>query len=122
MEETNKEKLKWDFFPLVLIEGAVRVMMKGCKKDGRYPFSWLHLNYKYTGLFASILRHLVRMWWYNEDIDPEDGELHIDHLLCNAMMFKAIYTWGKGIDNRMDMFDKDKCMGHQRQNKSEAIT
>ena len=110
MEELGYDKkLDWSLLPLVLLEGAIRVMMKGHQKQGRYPLSWLSgkRGYTYSQVFNSMIRHINKIWYEKEDIDPETGELHADHLLCNAIMLIGMIKWGRIEDDRLKFLTKE---------------
>jgi len=84
----NKGKLQYSLLPLELLDGTVRVLMKGAEKHGRN-------NYK-AGLepldtIDSLLRHLTDLKQAIETgdtsllSDKETGECHAHHIICNAL-------------------------------------
>lgn len=50
-------------------------------------------------LVGSLLRHLFA-WMAGEDVDPESGLHHLDHMTCCALMLSASVKRGIGVDDR----------------------
>ena len=92
----NSNKLRYDLLHPKAIEGLVKVLTKGAVKYE--PRNW-ELGMEWSSVIQSLERHLAAMK-AGEDFDPETGELHIDHLQCNAHFLSAYYhIYPKG-DNR----------------------
>ena len=95
----NGGKAKWDYLPLHLLEGVVRVLEKGAVKYAKW--NWTKGSVWSTP-FNSALRHLWRFYWFQEDIDPETGEHHIDHAITNLIFLKHYINNYKEGDDRPD--------------------
>src|SRR5574343_795445 len=93
----DQEKLMWSLLDTASIEGLIRVLMFGAKKysahNWRKGFDWTRLTDACQRHIAAILK--------GEDLDPETGELHAYHLLCEAMFLAAHMREGLGTDNRL---------------------
>ena len=48
---------------------------------------------------AALMRHLCK-WMGGEDVDPESGLHHMDHVLCNAAILVTYIKRGVGVDSR----------------------
>lgn len=95
----NEGKLKWSLIDWPSLYGFVRVLMFGCKKYA--PFNW-QKGMAITWHQESLMRHLTASM-SGEDIDPETGETHMSHIMCNAMFIE----WT--LKNRKDMDDRPKA-------------
>jgi hypothetical protein len=79
-------KLEWDLFPFDAAEGVVRVLMYGKRKYAAH-------QWRSGGGIGAVravtacLRH-VFAWLRGEDLDPESGEHHLDHALCELLFAK----------------------------------
>lgn len=78
------------------IEGIARIMAFGDKKYGR--LNW-QLGMSHTEVADSLLRHLTS-WMSGEDLDPESGELHLDHVAINAMFLSYFTRYRREFDDR----------------------
>lgn len=90
----NEGKLKWSYIDFKSLESMVRVMMKGAEKYE--PFNWqkgLDLN----EVLESLARHLFALM-RGEINDPESGEHHMAHVMCNAMFWE--YHYNKQNENK----------------------
>jgi hypothetical protein len=47
-----------------------------------------------------LLRHLFKWWYLGEDIDPDSGEHHLDHVLANALFLRH------GVDTHLTGDDR----------------
>jgi len=80
-DRKNAGKARLDLIALPSLEGAARVLEFG---SGKYSdWNWAK-GADWSVPIASLLRHLSAMQM-GELTDPESGELHADHILCNAI-------------------------------------
>ena len=93
----NRGKVQFSLVPLHLLHGAAKVLMHGCKKYS--PWNWAKGGLWSTA-FDSLLRHLLKWWYFREEYDRESGLHHLDHAMCNLLFllhYKDTYEDG---DNR----------------------
>jgi hypothetical protein len=83
----NSNKLRYDLIHPEAEKGMVQVMTKGAQKYAER--NW-ELGMSWTTVIASLKRHMAAIE-RGEDYDPETGELHIDHVQCNAHFLSAYY-------------------------------
>jgi len=83
----NEGKLRYDLQHPTAVQGLVRVLTKGSVKYAER--NW-EKGMKWSNVLASLKRHLAAIEG-GEDYDPETGELHIDHVQCNAHFLSAYY-------------------------------
>lgn len=81
----DEGKLRLDLVPVEAVEGMARVLGMGAAKYG--DRNWEH-GIKFSRVYAAMLRHLFA-WWNGEDLDPESGLSHLDHVLCNAAFLRT---------------------------------
>lgn len=81
----NKGKVSFSMVPFHLLAGVARVFMGGKLKYAEW--NWTK-GMKWSSCFDCTLRHLIKWWFLGEDIDPESGEHHLDHVICNVFMLK----------------------------------
>lgn len=79
------------------LEGVSRVLAYGAKK---YEANNWRKGFQWTRLIGSTLRHLYA-FARGEDVDPETGLPHIDHVMCNVMFLSAHQKHGYGVDDRI---------------------
>ena len=103
----NSDKLRYDLQHPVAIEGLVRVLTKGAKKYA--PHNW-ERGMKWSNILQSLKRHLAAIE-SGEDYDNETGELHIDHLQCNAHFLSAYYKIYPQGDDRNHSYLEDVKIG-----------
>ena len=84
----NGGKVALSLVPWHLLAGTARVLMGGRLKYAEWNWS---KGMKWSNSFDSLLRHLIKWWYLGEDIDPESGEHHLDHVMCN-LLFLRHYT------------------------------
>lgn len=89
-------KLPWDLYAWDAAEGTVRVLRHGAKKYA--PRNW-EKGMDYSRIYAALMRHMVD-WWNGQDLDPESGELTLDHVGCCIMFLQAHVRRGLGNDDR----------------------
>ena len=92
----NDGKADWSLMPLHLLEGTVRVWMYGAKKYAAW--NWAK-GMAWSVPYACALRHLIS-WYRGEEVDPESGESHLDHVICNIMMLKQFEESYREGDDR----------------------
>mgnify|MGYP000673881705 FL=1 len=91
----NSGKLRYDLLHPKALEGITKVLTKGANKYA--PRNW-ELGMAWTDVIQSLERHLAA-FKSGEDYDPETGELHMDHIQCNAHFLSAYYhIYPKGDD------------------------
>jgi Domain of unknown function (DUF5664) len=89
----NAGKHPLKFTPLHLLEPANRVWAYGANKYAAW--NWAK-GMPWSVPYECMLRHLAA-WYRGEDIDPESGESHLGHIMCNVLMlehFKTAFTEG----------------------------
>lgn len=80
---------------------AIRGIAKVCEVgEAKYA----RLNYLLAGkpsseYVNSLMRHLLA-WHTGEDIDPESGCHHLDHVVWNSMALSEFVHTNKSIDDR----------------------
>lgn len=104
----DKAKPRMDLLDMDALEGLAAVLSFGAEKYE--PYNW-RLGIVNSRLIASMLRHLSAIQ-RGEDIDPESGLSHIDHLGCNWMFLSYNYK------RRPDLDDRPRL--HQSSNQSEC--
>ena len=100
-------KVDWSQVPFQALEGMVRVLEFGAKKYAKG--NWANGGgFDHSRVFNSLMRHLVS-YQSGEDLDPESGLPHLDHIMCNAM-FMAYYKKNPETFNKDDRVNwpKDK--------------
>lgn len=93
----NEGKVRWDLIDPTAVEGVAKVLAFGTEKytaeNWRKGLSW-------KSTLRSLESHLQALK-RGEDIDPESGLPHIDHLGCNWMFFSNYQKLGIGEDDRV---------------------
>jgi hypothetical protein len=100
----DDEKLRMDLLSTQAIEGIAEILTFGAKKYG--DRNW-EKGLNYSRIFAALLRHLFA-WWQGEDIDPESGLHHIDHVACNAHFLQHFIKTIGGLDDRPSTLEKQQ--------------
>lgn len=90
------DKPRLELIPASGINAAGRAMTYGSKKYADH--NWAN-GFEWDRLVGSLLRH-INAWREGEDVDPESGLNHTDHICANAMMLAAHVSEGLGNDNR----------------------
>ena len=80
----NQGKPQWRYVDFKSLEPLVRVMMYGAQKYK--PYNWMK-GLDLNEVLESLSRHLFALM-AGEEVDPESGELHIGHIMCNAMFWQ----------------------------------
>ena len=84
----NEGKLKWGLVNFNSLKPLVKVLMFGANKYS--PNNWMK-NMSLKEIEESSFRHLTAIM-DGEMYDKESGELHIGHLMCNAMFWNYHYN------------------------------
>lgn len=105
----NQNKLRVSLVPVSAIEGMASVLTYGANnytvKDEKGNViidganNW-RSGAKWTSVLDSLERHLLA-FKRGEDRCSESGELHIDHLMCNAAFLKEFYRIHPDKDDRI---------------------
>ena len=82
-------------FPNAL-RGVSNVASFGAEKYSRY--NWKK-GMEHMGLVDSMLRHLTS-YADGEDVDPESGQRHVDHVSWNALALAEMVSIRPELDNR----------------------
>ena len=83
---TGKHPIKYT--PLHLLEPANRVWAYGANKYAAW--NWAK-GMPWSVPYECLLRHLAA-WYRGEDTDPESGESHLGHIMCNILMLEHFKT------------------------------
>jgi hypothetical protein len=102
LKQTPKEglrydegKLRYDLVPTIAQREYVKILTVGAKKYA--PRNW-EKGMKWSKVIASLERHLAA-FKLGEDRDPETGELHMAHAMCNAaFLTQYAFTYPQGDD------------------------
>ncbi len=79
----NQGKSRWSLVHFKSLDPMVRVLMYGADKYA--PDNWKHgLDRK--EILDSMMRHLGALI-DGQEVDPESGEHHIGHIMCNCMFY-----------------------------------
>lgn len=103
----NRGKLRYDLLHPAAQEGIVKVLTSGAVK---YSARNWEKGISWTDCIASLKRHLAA-FEIGEDIDPETGLRHIDHLQCNAHFLSAYYSIAPEFDDRPHLLRPLKKIG-----------
>ncbi len=103
----NDGKLRYDLIHPVAQEGLVKVLTRGAQK---YADRNWEKGLSWTSTIASLKRHLAAIE-KGEDYDKESGELHINHVQCNAHFLSAYYKIAPQFDDRPHSYLKTKRIG-----------
>ena len=95
-ERHNAGKLRWALICWRTLEGLVRVLMFGAKKYSDH--NWKK-GLPTTEIADSLMRHLTA-YLNGENIDPESGLPHVDHIQCNAMFLAHMAKFRPDCDTR----------------------
>ena len=117
----NQNKLRVSLVPVSAIEGIASVLTYGANKEFTKVMTYGYNKYTVkdeegnvlidgannwrsgsnrTSVIDSLERHLLA-FKRGEDRCSESGELHIDHLMCNAAFLKEFYRIHPDKDDRI---------------------
>lgn len=90
-------KRRWDLAPWDALGLFVDVLTLGASK---YSARNWEGGIAYGRLFGATQRHLTA-WWQGEDADPESGQSHLAHALCDVAFLLAFVARGRvELDDR----------------------
>lgn len=92
----DQEKPRVDLLDPLALEGMARVLAFGAKKYGDH--NWRG-GITYSRLVAAAFRHLLAIL-KGEDLDPESGLPHVDHLGCCWMFLSNTMKTRPDLDDR----------------------
>ena len=92
----NQGKTRHDLVPAFAQEQYARVLTAGANKYAER--NW-ELGMEWSKVLASMKRHILA-FERGEDRDPETGELHMAHVMCNAAFLTEYYRIYPQGDNR----------------------
>lgn len=102
----NSGKTPWKMIPLFLLAGAARVFHGVTTRPEKpYPmWNWLK-GMAWSTPYECALRHLDA-WYCGEPYDPETGESHLDHVICNLLMLRHYEDAYRRGDDRPPLHDQ----------------
>jgi hypothetical protein len=92
----DESKPRMDLLDFSALEGLSKVLTFGANKYAAH--NW-RKGISYSRLVAAMLRHLAAIQ-RGEDIDPESGLPHIDHLGCCWMFLSNMTKTRPDLDDR----------------------
>lgn len=95
-QRDNSGKPRLDLISPWALEGLAQILTYGANKYAEH--NW-RAGLSWSQTVASLMRHLVA-FMRGEDMDPESGLPHIDHVLCNAMFLSEFQKLNRGVDDR----------------------
>lgn len=90
------DKPKLDLLSPIAMEGTAAILTFGAKKYAAH--NW-RKGMLWSRAIGSLMRHLFA-YLRGEDLDPESGLPHIDHIACNVMFLQEYYRTSKHLDDR----------------------
>ena len=92
----DQDKVRMDLLDSDALEGLAAVLTFGAKK---YAANNWRGGISYSRLLAALLRHTFAIL-RGEDVDPESGLPHVDHVQCCAMFLSNMMKNRKDLDDR----------------------
>jgi hypothetical protein len=92
----DEHKARIELVDPLAIEGLAKVLEFGAKK---YAVDNWRNGFNYTRIIGSLERHLNAIK-RGEDVDPESGLPHIDHVGCNWMFLSFFMKERTDLDDR----------------------
>lgn len=89
-------KVPMELLSPIALESCAKVLGFGAKKYAAHNWRKGIAHSRITG---AILRHLFA-YLSGEDLDPESGLPHVDHLLCEAMFLSELVRTRPDLDDR----------------------
>lgn len=96
----NEGKTRYDLIHPKAIKGLANILTIGANKYAER--NW-ERGMKWSNVIASLKRHLAAIE-NGIDYDEETGQLHADHLQCNAHFLSAYYSIYPQGDDRVNTF------------------
>jgi len=93
----NGGKVSFSLVPFHLLAGCARVLMGGKLKYKEW--NWAK-GMPWSTAVDCAFRHFMAWWYFGEDTDPESGEHHLDHVLCNVLFLRHYTLSFKEGDDR----------------------
>lgn len=103
----NQGKTRVDLLPADAVLKTAQVFTYGAKKYGER--NW-EKGMKWSNVLSSLERHFQAIK-LGQDYDKETGFLHIDHILCNAMILSHYYENYMEGDDRLQPYTKHPKIG-----------
>jgi Domain of unknown function (DUF5664) len=94
-QDNNKPPM--ELLSPIAMEATARVLGFGARKYSAN--GWRKVDLHWTRILAAILRHTFAIL-RGEDLDPESGLPHIDHVATEAMFLQELYRTRKDLDDR----------------------
>ena len=110
----DQGKTRVDLIPADVLLRLGEIYRMGAEK---YDASNWRKGMKWSKVYGPLCRHLFKAWLGLEERDPESGQLHIDHVVWNAVAL-AVYMSKpeyKKFDDRMDNQDFVNMLEPDRQ-------
>jgi len=95
-KKADDGKNPMDLLSGIALAACARVLGFGAKKYAAH--NW-RMGLSHSRISAAILRHLFA-YLDGEDLDPESGLPHVDHVLCEAMFLSEMVRTRKDLDDR----------------------
>ena len=92
----DAEKEMLDLLPSEAMLALGKVYTFGAKKYSAH--NW-RAGIAWSRIWAAILRHGFK-FWAGEDIDPESGLSHVDHMAWNAIALAQYFRDRRNFDDR----------------------
>lgn len=96
--EFKAKKAPLDLLPPSVFFGISRALAYGADKYGKQ--NWADERAPFSVYYAALLRHLLK-WFDGEDIDPESGVSHLDHVGANYAILSHMIEKNNYIDDRI---------------------
>lgn len=101
----DSEKPRMELLSRVALEGCAQVLAFGSRKYAAH--NWRR-GLAWSRLIGAALRHLTAIM-DGEDIDPESGLPHVDHLACCVMFLSEYQKKNLGTDDRWKPNNTTSC-------------
>lgn len=92
--DTGKRRM--DLLSITALQGTADILTFGADKYG--DRNWEN-GIAYSRVYGALLRHLTS-WWAGEDLDPESGKPHLDHVGCCVMFLQEFIHKRPEYDDR----------------------
>lgn len=106
----NSGKTRYDLVPLHLLRSTAKVLEMGEKKYHRW--NWAD-GMPFSVVIGCIKRHLAAIE-QGEDLDPESGERHVGHIMCNMLFLEHYMNMIEiGVEGADKLDDRPKIFEGQ---------